>query len=144
MESFSNVLRFYFGAVETFRLAASGVICTQGLYPRQADLIDVGGVGIEFRRLYLSSDAYIGGKTRTNTIVALSGTEIGVESDLLLSDDKFLKVGRDSDGSLPAPSATYRGRMIRVEGASGVADKLYICMKNTDDSYSWIEVASGT
>ena len=44
---------------------------------------------------------------------------------------------------LPAASATYRGKTVRVEGAEGVADKLYCCMKADDDSYSWVQVAIG-
>jgi len=46
-------------------------------------------------------------------------------------------------GSLPDPSVDYRGAMIRVEGGSGVADKLYCCMKKADNTYAWIQVASG-
>jgi len=64
-----------------------------------------------------------------------------VPSDIV--DDKFLKVGKDSDGSLPTASASYRGKMIRVEGGAGVADKLYICLKSAVDTYSWVQVASG-
>jgi len=45
--------------------------------------------------------------------------------------------------SLPTADATYRGKMIRVEGGAGVADKLYVCMKSASDAYSWVQVASG-
>jgi len=60
-----------------------------------------------------------------------------------LTDDNFFKVARDSDGVLPTPSAAYRGYMIRSEGAAGVADRMYMCMKKVDDSYQWVQVASG-
>jgi hypothetical protein len=69
--------------------------------------------------------------------------EILYGGDISLVDDKFLKVGKDSDGALPAASATYRGKLIRVEGGEGVADKTYQCMKAADESYSWKEVVSG-
>jgi len=63
--------------------------------------------------------------------------------DVDFRDDKFLKIGKDSDGALPTASSTYRGKMIRVEGGAGVADKLYCCMKSASDVYSWVQVASG-
>jgi len=44
---------------------------------------------------------------------------------------------------LPTASATYRGVMVRVEGGSGVADRLYVCVKSSSDAYSWVQVASG-
>ena len=63
--------------------------------------------------------------------------------DITLLDDKFLKIGKDSDGTLPTPDASYRGKMIRVEGGAGVADKLYMCMKSAADTYSWVLVVQG-
>jgi hypothetical protein len=69
--------------------------------------------------------------------------QISRAGDISVLDDKFLQVGKDSDGSLPAPSASYRGKMIRVEGAEGVADRLYMCMKKADDTYGWIEIGGG-
>jgi len=79
---------------------------------------------------------------------AVGGTDnaylrIDRAGDITFLDDKFLKVGKDSDGALPAASASYRGKMIRVEGGSGTPDRLYMCMKKADDSYEWTQVASG-
>jgi len=45
--------------------------------------------------------------------------------------------------SLPTADSSYRGKIIRVEGGAGVADKLYVCMKSASDAYSWVQVASG-
>jgi len=45
--------------------------------------------------------------------------------------------------SLPTPTSAYRGAMIRVEGGTGVADKLYVCMKSATGTYSWVQTASG-
>jgi len=44
---------------------------------------------------------------------------------------------------LPEASETYRGVMVRVQGGADVADKLYCCMKKADDTYAWIQIASG-
>jgi hypothetical protein len=63
--------------------------------------------------------------------------------DIIMLDDKFLQIGKDSDGVLPAASVSYRGKLIRIEGGAGVADKTYQCLKAADDSYSWKEVAAG-
>lgn len=41
--------------------------------------------------------------------------------------------------SLPTPDATYRHRAIALEGASGVADHVYVCRKKADDTYEWYE-----
>jgi hypothetical protein len=69
--------------------------------------------------------------------------DIPQAGDITIIDDRFLKVGKDSDGTLPTPCADYRGKIIRVEGATGTSDKLYCCMKKTDDTYEWVQVASG-
>lgn len=39
--------------------------------------------------------------------------------------------------SLPGASSSRRGCMMRVEGGTGVADGLYICVKDAADAYSW-------
>jgi len=72
-----------------------------------------------------------------------SGNNINLLSTISIADDKFIKIGKDSDGVLPTPSADYRGKMIMIEGGSGVADKLYICLKSSLDTYSWVVIASG-
>lgn len=45
--------------------------------------------------------------------------------------------------SLPTPSAHFRGRMLVLEGAAGVADTLRCCLKAVAGTYSWIVVATG-
>ncbi|HEV3050773.1 MAG TPA: hypothetical protein VGX50_10705, partial [Longimicrobium sp.] len=67
-----------------------------------------------------------GGITRGGNFVVASD---GVESD------SYLRPG--AVAALPTASAQYRGRIIRVEGASGVADALYICEKNVANAYAW-------
>jgi len=92
--------------------------------------------------LYFSS--YQGGGNYINhCTMGDEGFSILRAGNIDFLDDKFLKIGKDSDGALPAASSTYRGKMIRVEGGAGVADKLYVCMKSASDAYSWAQVASG-
>jgi len=55
---------------------------------------------------------------------------------------RYTFMGKTENG-LPTADETMRGVMIRVEGAAGVADKLYCCMKKADNTYAWIQVASG-
>jgi len=45
--------------------------------------------------------------------------------------------------SLPTASADYRGYIAVQQGASGVADKIVACLKDTTDAYSWVTVAVG-
>jgi Pectate lyase superfamily protein len=45
--------------------------------------------------------------------------------------------------ALPIASSTNRGQMLRIEGATGVADKLYVCMKSATDTYSWVQIITG-
>lgn len=42
--------------------------------------------------------------------------------------------------SLPAAASNKRGVMFRVEGATGVADGIYICVKQENDTYAWKQV----
>jgi len=67
------------------------------------------------------------------------GSSLLTWRDLWLS--QYLRTGKIT--SLPTASSTHRGKMIRVEGAAGEADKLYVCMKSAADTYSWVQVASG-
>jgi len=55
---------------------------------------------------------------------------------------RYTFLGKTENG-LPTADETMRGVMIRLEGATGVADKLYCCMKKADNTYAWIQVASG-
>jgi hypothetical protein len=38
---------------------------------------------------------------------------------------------------LPSPSSTTRGSIYILQGTTGVADIAYICIKGSDNSYSW-------
>lgn len=38
---------------------------------------------------------------------------------------------------LPTPSVSYRGSSFTLEGASGVADIVYVCVKDATDTYVW-------
>lgn len=46
--------------------------------------------------------------------------------------------------SLPAADASLRGELFVVEGGSGVPDKVYICLKNSSDSYEWVQLGVAT
>jgi hypothetical protein len=43
----------------------------------------------------------------------------------------------DSTSVLPTASLAYRGKFITLRGAAGVADTVYVCIKQTDGSYIW-------
>jgi hypothetical protein len=47
-------------------------------------------------------------------------------------------------GNTPSPcDASHRGVMKFVKGGNGEDDKLYMCMKTSTGSYSWVLVARG-
>lgn len=50
----------------------------------------------------------------------------------------FIKSG--SIASLPTADSSYRGKIIRVEGGTDVADAVYICIKNASNTYEWKEL----
>jgi hypothetical protein len=41
---------------------------------------------------------------------------------------------------LPQPGEKYRGNMLTVASVAGVADDLYICLKNASDVYVWVKL----
>jgi hypothetical protein len=45
--------------------------------------------------------------------------------------------------ALPTAEASQRGRTVVVEGAPGVADEFYICLKSSADTYSWRQIIVG-
>lgn len=51
------------------------------------------------------------------------------------SDRTYITPG--AVAALPTASAAYRGQMLRLEGAAGVADGLYVCMKDAANAYAW-------
>jgi hypothetical protein len=111
-----------------------------------------GGFGCNASPIYFAANAASGGVVYFRTYYPTTYDvakfvdgyfQIMRSGDIDLIDDKFIKIGKDSDGTLPTASADYRGKMIRVEGGAGVADTLYVCMKKADDTYAWIPVASG-
>jgi hypothetical protein len=68
-----------------------------------------------------SSFPYIGGDTFTGDISFQTGSTV--------------KIGAVT--SLPTANSTHRGKILRVEGASGVEDGAYICSKRSDNIYTW-------
>lgn len=48
-----------------------------------------------------------------------------------------------STTALPTCDSTTRGQMRIVEGASGAADVLHVCLKSAADTYSWKATATG-
>lgn len=47
------------------------------------------------------------------------------------------------ESAKPTAAAGYHGGFLLEPGGSGVAAKLYCCMKSSADTYSWVQVATG-
>lgn len=87
--------------------------------------------------MYFKMPSVASNKTFTFQLPDTGGTirdELQITSDLVKTR-RYLQAGNIT--SLPAADSSMRGRMVRVEGGSGVADGLYICMKNADGTYTW-------
>ncbi|PFW41308.1 hypothetical protein COL28_20470 [Bacillus thuringiensis] len=95
-------------------------------------------------RVYLNHPANdkvafrINGSTSANDAFYAQFDETGA----LLAASKYLQAGNVT--SLPTPSIQYRGREIRVEGGTGVADKICVCVKKADNTYGWFDTTAGT
>jgi hypothetical protein len=42
--------------------------------------------------------------------------------------------------SLPTASVSLRGALRLLQGATGVADSLHVCMKNSSNAYVWVQI----
>jgi hypothetical protein len=43
---------------------------------------------------------------------------------------------------LPTPTEGLRGRLVLLNGGTGVSDMLYICIKNDVDAYVWFDLTN--
>jgi hypothetical protein len=76
--------------------------------------------------------------------------EVNAQSNLGTSSLRFLDfflyryayLGNVS--SPPAAGSGYRGVLVMQQGGVGVADKLLVCVKKSDDSYGWFDLISDT
>jgi len=46
--------------------------------------------------------------------------------------------------SLPTADSSRRGQIVVLDGGSGNPDKVYICLKNSSDSYEWVQIGVAT
>ena len=59
-----------------------------------------------------------------------------------VTDGRGFALGMVDSTSGMACSVNNRGEMVRVRGASGVADKVMVCDKTTSDTYAWREIGA--
>jgi len=111
--------------------------------------IDIG----EFARSAALLDNTFTGNTTTATVVSGSAFNVfATNNNRVLSGAAWPSTG-SGDGvvlapagaivtvsTLPTAVADLRGKMVRVNGAAGVADQVYICRKNAANTYEWAAV----
>lgn len=97
------------------------------------------GVGlIEVARIAGAADPYFStGGSQQFKFYNSGVADFGGAVTLLDTAINNLKAGTSAIN----PEVAHRGQMYFVEGSAGVADKLYIIMKNTSDTYEAVEVA---
>lgn len=49
---------------------------------------------------------------------------------------------RESGGTLPVASEGYRGLLFTKIGTTGEDDKVYVCVKNSNNTYEWVDINS--
>ena len=59
----------------------------------------------------------------------------------ILQEEIFLAEEVDSTEILPSPSEELRGKLAVILGGEGVADTVYICLKNTNNKCLWNTIA---
>lgn len=57
-------------------------------------------------------------------------------------DDGSVRLNTNG-GTKPTASATHRGKLFVEQGAGGVTDRYFVCLKSAADAFSWVEVANG-
>ncbi|QDP42877.1 hypothetical protein HWC53_gp212 [Bacillus phage vB_BmeM-Goe8] len=67
-------------------------------------------------------------------------TPTELESGLMLVAHNRVTPVANKVTSLPTADVNQRGRIIRTEGGTGVADAVYICIKKADDTYDWAQL----
>lgn len=68
------------------------------------------------------------------------GAESTAVSKMIAVISETAELAITPTSKLPHPSIEYRGKIIRIEGGSGVPDILYICKKNAEDNYEWVSI----
>lgn len=117
-----------------------GDIGNQGIQGVKGDIGLTGNQGIQG----------IQGETGQQGVQGIPGSDATVNNANVISAIGFTPANsthnhntaylEKSTGVLPAASATYRNKVRVVQGATGVADRIYMCVKNADDTYAWIDM----
>lgn len=115
--------------------SAYGVTSNNPLHLKGNSLDIASGVGVKLMndRTMLTAGAVIAGFYSDNA-AATRAASIDIYGGLRLNEANL---------ALQTCSATFRGRMMFVQGGTGVADGVFVCMKNNTDTYSWIELLPG-
>ncbi len=66
-----------------------------------------------------------------------AGSSTGLSRTIVTDTGALLWHAYGNGGALPAADVIWRGTVRMVQGGAGVADGLYICVKNAADVYSW-------
>jgi hypothetical protein len=53
---------------------------------------------------------------------------------------KVSNLGSNLVSSLPTAGAVYEGNMLTLQNGSGVANHLYVCLKNSSNAYVWVQI----
>jgi len=67
----------------------------------------------------------------------------GVSVLQMLNDNGKVMMLAPTENAKPAAAAAYRNALLVQQGAAGVTDTVYMCLKAAADTYSWVSIATG-
>ncbi|MGD9643739.1 MAG: beta strand repeat-containing protein [Elusimicrobiales bacterium] len=134
-------------------IVAVGSITANAFYGDGSGLtgIDAGaGPSIDVSTINATATTPYGGVNITTNTFIQGGVTIGAAAapmgaNLIVADNGTGKPGLllYNTGTKPTCSSLYRGGMFYERSASGIADKMYICMKMSTDAYQWVLMSLG-
>ena len=103
--------------------------------PQRDIVIDVSGAAYESG--FKFNTIPFGGMT----IDSKNSVRIGSATDIKLVPPSGNYVILGTTGTrIATPTAAQRGALFLEQGGAGVADVLWVCMKNAADAYVWIQI----
>jgi hypothetical protein len=89
-------------------------------------------------RTFLLGDGRVGFSKTAGLQPSVTLGDGTTDNDMRISDGGVFRVGAHS--ALPSPTWQLRGGIAYVQAGAGVADTVYMCIKNAADGYDWKQI----
>lgn len=122
--------------IQTNEASSSGIVPLVSIQPR---IFQSGTAGYTALLVNAVESTTGSGAKLLLDLQANGGRKVAVDSQGNMQLTGGVIVGKVA--TLPSASASLRGQLLRVEGSTGAADRLYICVKDSADAYAWQQIA---